>query len=325
MGIKLVILAFSVRIVIHRITLFYEQSDEYSLFSHVSDHFLLLVCVLLLMAVNWLLEAIKWRVLTSDIQQLNTKESFRSVLIGLAIGLLTPRRLGEVGGRILYLSRENRITGMLSFGMGSLVQTAITLGMGLVALGFSTTGIPSVLIQHTHLLVFLSAFLFFIILWMIFNLPALYQWLNHFAFFRKRQKLFGYLQNQSRTKIIFVFLLGFARYVTFSLQFFLLIRLFGNPMDSYAVFIGIGLMYLVMTFLPISSLLDLGVRGSVAAYVFGLFTSQTGDIVMASLAIWIINLGIPAVAGALLLNPSRDEIFDKAMIRRRIRLAFRRL
>ena len=323
--IKLLIISLSAGVVIHRIKLFYEQSDAYSLFFHVSDHFLLLVIVFLLMAVNWFLEAVKWRVLVTDIQPMKIEESWRSVLTGLTVGLLTPRRLGEVGGRILYLGKKNRVTGMLSFGVGSMVQTAITLGMGLIAFGFSLAGIPSDLMKNTHLLVFLSALFFLLILWTIFNLPAVYRWLNHFSFFRKRQKLFRYLENQSRTKILCVFLLGLSRYVTFALQFFLLIRLFGNPLNSYSVFMGTGLMYLVMTFLPISSLLDLGVRGSVAAYVFGIFTSQTGDIVMASLAIWIINLGVPAMAGAMLLNPSRDELFGTALIKRRIQVALRRL
>jgi hypothetical protein len=122
-----------------------------------------------------------------------------------------------------------------------------------------------------------------------------------------------------------VFLLGFIRYLVFSCQFFLLVRLFGNPIPVHQLITGIGLTYLVITFLPFSSILELGIRGSVAAFVFSLFTFQTGNIVLATLAIWIVNLGIPALIGAMLLYQSNTLTFAQLSLKKHLKPAIKKL
>jgi len=42
----------------------------------------------------------------------------------------------------------------------------------------------------------------------------------------------------------------------------------------------------------------LGVRGSLAIFFVGMFTQQIPEIVLATIFIWIINIAIPAIAGA---------------------------
>ena len=62
----------------------------------------LIIC-LVLMIMNWGLEALKWQVLVKSTQPLNFIQAFGSVLAGLATGLITPNRIGNFIGRNAYV------------------------------------------------------------------------------------------------------------------------------------------------------------------------------------------------------------------------------
>ena len=62
-----------------------------------------LAAVLLLMPLNWMLEVRKWQVLSSNSVQLSFNDSLKAVLAGLNTGFITPNRIGEFAGRILFL------------------------------------------------------------------------------------------------------------------------------------------------------------------------------------------------------------------------------
>ena len=59
--------------------------------------------VIVMVFINWGLEARKWQVLLEPIQKMSFIRAFKSVLGGLALSLNTPNRMGEYGGRILYV------------------------------------------------------------------------------------------------------------------------------------------------------------------------------------------------------------------------------
>lgn len=59
--------------------------------------------VLLLMLVNWLLEAFKWRYITRHLSKMSVIDSVEAVLCGLTWAIFTPNRLGEYAGRVLFL------------------------------------------------------------------------------------------------------------------------------------------------------------------------------------------------------------------------------
>jgi Uncharacterised protein family (UPF0104). len=65
-----------------------------------------------LMPVNWALETYKWYVLVNKFQPISFAKSFESVLSGLSFAMNTPNRIGEYGGRILYLQPAFRLRGI---------------------------------------------------------------------------------------------------------------------------------------------------------------------------------------------------------------------
>jgi hypothetical protein len=103
--------------------------------------------------------------------------------------------------------------------------------------------------------------------------------------------------------------LSFARYVVFSTQYILLLYALGVNIPFYYAYLFISLIYFIMAIIPTIALTELGIRGSVAIYFFGFYFSplMTGSadlnlgILMASILLWVINLGFPAVAGSIFL------------------------
>ena len=53
--------------------------------------------------------------------------------------------------------------------------------------------------------------------------------------------------------------------------------------------------------MPNFAIAELGVRGLVGIWIVGLFSANKAGILLATLTIWLVNLILPAVVGALLL------------------------
>src|SRR5690606_25820833 len=56
--------------------------------------------------------------------------ALKSVFAGCSITMLTPNRIGEYGGRILYVKEENRISAIPLTILGGISQLIVTLIMG---------------------------------------------------------------------------------------------------------------------------------------------------------------------------------------------------
>lgn len=300
--IKTLILLVSFGIVFYKIKEFHGNSADKLKEILLPENGMIFLLIVLLMCLNWFLEAVKWKYLIRGIQNITLVHSLHSVLVGVTAGLLTPKRLGEVGGRIILLKKENQLKGIPAFGLGSIIQTSVTVFIGIIAGVILIINYTTVGLENFNLMLIIASIFLLLLLFFIFNLPLAVKWLLRIPWLRKYEPLFNPLVSQSRKKTARLLGIGLTRYIIFSFQFFLLIRLFDQSAGIVESFTGIGLTYFIMTFLPLSSLLELGVRGSVAGFVFGLFTIQTGSGVMAVLCLWVINLGIPALGGAFILH-----------------------
>ena len=86
---------------------------------------------LLLVPVNWGLEARKWQVLIKPVETIRFFSAFKAVLSGLAFSMNTPNRIGEYGGRVLYIHEGHRWKAFSLTVIGSFSRLIITLLMGL--------------------------------------------------------------------------------------------------------------------------------------------------------------------------------------------------
>ncbi|MGH2649288.1 MAG: lysylphosphatidylglycerol synthase domain-containing protein, partial [Ginsengibacter sp.] len=86
--------------------------------------------VISLVFVNWGFEAKKWQVLLKSLQPVSFFTAYKSVLSGVTLSINTPNRIGEYGGRILYVQEGKRIKAISLSIAGSISQLIITLMMG---------------------------------------------------------------------------------------------------------------------------------------------------------------------------------------------------
>ncbi|MCB0771783.1 MAG: hypothetical protein KDB93_00205, partial [Flavobacteriales bacterium] len=67
----------------------------------------------------------------------------------------------------------------------------------------------------------------------------------------------------------------------------------------------VPVVYLVSTLIPTMLLSELGVRGSVAVAMFAPLGGPAAMVLLASFGLWLVNLALPALAGALILLVAR--------------------
>jgi hypothetical protein len=302
--IKALIVIVSFAVVFYKVRQFYLDTGGKVLEIFQPQNLSVVGLILLLMLLNWTIEAVKWKFLVKDFEKITFNQSFKSILVGITAGLLTPKRLGEVGGRIVLIKPKNQLNGLTSFIVGSFTQTSVTVLFGIIS------GVSLMILYSDHainnflLFLVISLLLLSILFFIVFNLPLISRWLLRISWLRKKESLMNHLAEQSSKKMIHVITLSLMRYLVFTSQFVLLLGIFDNSTGISEDFIGIGLIYLIMTFLPLSSVLEIGVRGSVAGFVFGIFTAHPGGAVLAVLTLWIINLGIPSLLGAFVIQNS---------------------
>ncbi len=275
---------------------------------------LLGICFLLgLSLAHWVLEAIKWQRLVSCMEAVGLMQAFGAVIYGLSLGVLTPKRTGEYIGRARWLEPHNRISGAVVNLPGSLAQLLATLLFGLVALGLVLNGrVFEAAIFFGGPMAMLDGWLpvvvtLLLLLGLLLMGPVVAKY-SRSALFPSWLQTVSVLGKISTQDLFFLVVLSCFRYLIFVVQFYLLLRMFQTPMPFQEAFVILALIYLVMAMIPVSTLAEAGVKGSVALLVLGvlmesttegLFLLKTG-VVAGLTALWVINLMLPAAIGALL-------------------------
>jgi uncharacterized membrane protein YbhN (UPF0104 family) len=285
---------------------FYRPNREelFSAFSAITADppFLLLAVSIALMFLNWGIEAWKWKLVVRRSEEVSFRLAVKAVLSGVTIGSFTPNRFGEFAGRIFYLKKTARADGILMTFVNSASQLLVTIVMGCI--GFILCLFYELLPESgdkTLLFLIASLLLIFTLLmmWMYFRISLFASRLVKVKFLRRYSAHISILGNYSLPELLNVFALSLLRYLVFSLQFYLLLSVFDVNVTIAEGFMAISTAFLISTLVPTMILTELSVRGSAALICLGWFTGGSGmGILAASFSLWIINIALPAVAGA---------------------------
>jgi Lysylphosphatidylglycerol synthase TM region len=260
---------------------------------------------ILLVPVNWGLEARKWQVLIKPVETISFFSAFKAVLAGLAFSMNTPNRIGEYGGRVLYVHEGHRWKAFSLTIIGSFSQLIITLAMGLGGLVFllvnrvTAAGISDYYIWIRVLLwgsILITAFLVLL----YFRLGQIIKWLEKLPKARSFLQHITVIEDLPVTILLRTISLSFMRYIIFVFQYILLLQLFGVDTAIWHSFWLISVLYLILAITPTIALAEAGIRGQVSLLLFTLLSANKFGIVGAATAIWLINLVIPAFVGSLL-------------------------
>lgn len=283
-----------------------KQSADWSSVSNylskleTSDYVIILL-IFLLMLLNWSLEVIKWKYSIRKTERINFFKAFAAVWSGVTIGTITPNRIGEFAGRIMFLKTENRKIATTQTLFGDLSQFITTIIFGIIGItvfiASSANSFSTWFSEISVYIISISAFIISILVFFYFN--HLIHRIGKISFFKKALKSFTPEENFHFKEKLIILTLSMVRYAVFSFQFFLAIRVLKIDISLIECLTATSSMYLAVHLFPNIALAEPGVRISFSTIFFGAFTQSISGIAIASLTIYFVNVLIPIIIGGL--------------------------
>ena len=269
-------IALSLRLVtlVFLVSLAIAKSDGLSIGSFSDLHFTFPLIALagLLSFFNLGTEALKYQVLFGR-EGINFPMAFRSFLSGMAVGIWTPNRVGEVIGRIKSAPSGRKKQALEASVLGSFLQGSVTLTFGCWVL-LVGVDLPNPLMPYASWIYALAGSALLI----LFGLSIL----------RKSR-------STKPSVLLEAFCLAFMRYLIFATQFAIVLFSFGFNGTLVEAFLGIGILYLLQSFIPGSFLSELGIREVLSILIFSDYFDQPMAAPLAAFSLWIINIGMPVI------------------------------
>jgi hypothetical protein len=272
-----------------------------------SSTLFIIIIVFGLMLVNWGIEARKWQLAINRVQHISFGRAFKATFTGTTLAFFTPNRMGEYIGRILYIDEGKRIQAIALTIVCSMAQLLVTLSAGLVGLSCmksfilpsDDSGSIDMWVIIAMLLVTTAAavltLLYFRLGWLL-RLAASIPRINKYVDYIK------VLDKFNATILLRILSLCFLRYSVFVLQYYLLFQLLKVEINWWQTFWSISVVFLILAIVPsIALFTELGIRWKASIELVAVFSNNVTGILAVSLAIWIINLVIPALIGSLLI------------------------
>ena len=261
--------------------------------------------VLLLMFLNWLLDAVKWKFLIKKEEDVSLWLSLKAVFLGITVSIFTPNRVGEFGGRVFCLEKADRIKAVLITILGNMGQLLATTIFGTLALVHYMQAYSGLLDGEANYWFFILVFIAAIVLSTLIALYLNASWLSNFfmkfKFLRKYEEYSDVFSYYSTNELLYVIFLSCARYTVFSFQFYIFLHFFQVDISLIESLTMSSLVFLTISIIPTIALTEIGVRGSIAIYFFGLVSVNHIGILTATFALWFTNLVLPALLGTILV------------------------
>ncbi len=264
--------------------------------------------VVVLMLLNYGIEARKWQLLISPLEKFSLFKAFKSVMAGCSITMLTPNRIGEYGGRILFVQQNHRLRAISLTILGSISQLTVTIVMGTCGLLYLKyisvdgakifEGMPAILGNTLLVMSMLISIFMLLFYW---RLGWLIRLMERARFLTKALKYVRLLEQFSGKQLLRILILSFLRYVVFILQYMLLLKLMEVSVPMILCFWLLAVFYLVMAMAPTIGFTELPVRATATVEIFKWFSGNLLGIQAAALGIWLVNLVLPAIIGSLLI------------------------
>lgn len=276
-----------------------------------------LLAAILLMPFNWLAETRKWYQFVRRYEpDMSRWRAVRAVLSGVSFSLFTPNRVGEYGGRILYIRPEHHWKAIIANVVCNISQIVVLIAAGLPgALWFMLRHwhVEPLFVQAFALMTAITLVILFVVYFNIGllvplarRIPLLHR-IKHFV------KDIRVLEQFSRRELTDVLRWSAIRYLIYATQYFCLLHFFGIETGVLGGFSGIAAIFLLQTSIPLPPVTGLMARGGLAIQVWSVFHANEISALAATFSLWIINLILPALVGTFSLfyvNISKNLGYD---------------
>ena len=236
----------------------------------------------LLMALNYTIEALKWKTVIASTNQFNIFQALRAVLVGQAFSFFTPARSGDYVGRTLFLAPGTKLKGITQMAWASYAQLLMTICFGSIAIFWNLPFLPWLKWVAPWGAV-LALFLFF------YN-QSLKGWLSKINLLQ--------IDNGLKWKLI---ALAFSRYLVYILQYNWASEMLSIPVHAIDLSIAIMALLFFLSMIPAISLTDLVIRGQLFLLLMAPFYHNDIMLIALTTLIWIVNFLIPSIIGSILL------------------------
>lgn len=270
----------------------------------LSWHWSYLILCILLMPINWIFESKKWQILMSPHASITLLQAAKTILAGITLGIVTPARIGEYGGRLLT-SRPDQKTEVISATLlGSLAQNLCNIAVGL---GFSYYFLKSMIdvttIDHFSFKYIVGLQIVVLVL-VYYNLPKV----AHFVEKIIGQKYIGRYSEKLKSLDLYnnsllhqALLWSLLRYIVYVTQYILVLMFLSIDISLWSMLGGIATIYLIQTGIPLPAFLSIVARGELAILVWSSAGIDEMTALLATFTLWFINLIAPAIIGLVVL------------------------
>lgn len=263
-----------------------------------------------LVPVNFFLQYRKWRLICDhSFRGQKSFDIFKSVLTGIATGLLTPGRLGEYPGRAFPL-REVKLSEVTA---GAAIDKLNSLLVILIAGSFSAVvflnSFYKVDINLTLSLLFLLTGVYLLLLYLMLT-PDFWRdfvgaQVARFKIIEKHLINFHSIGLFNRGVFGKNFAFSVLNYIVFSSQFVLLVIAYNGTLTTPAILMASSLVFFTKSLIPGITFGEIGIRESAAVFFFGHFDVPAGAAFNAALMLYTINVLLPAIPGAIFIFRSK--------------------
>ena len=249
------------------------------------DIFLLSISLLILSALNWFSEAVKWHILINNYKKFSLNHSIKRCFAGHAIGIMTPNKLGDYAAKMFLYPGVTKKNILVANFLNNAYQLLITLFFGSLGLFFfyKKGDIAHYFNLEVHHLwsyiIVASIFLLAIIL------------------FRERVVYFLSKININKKNNGYILLLSITKYIAFSQLYVILLKLLGTDIPLFQLMYATWVMYLISSIVPTFFISDLVVKTGVAVLIFTSLGVNEVNVIIVSFLTWLFNFIIPALVG----------------------------
>ena len=260
-----------------------------------------LILLFMLMMLNWSIEAYKWKLLIQKLNPIRFIRSFKAVWTGVTLGLFTPNRIGEFGGRILYVPKKFRIKAIVVSLIGSFSQNTATFLIGIISLVIFIRRFNSFHELIFGIIILISIIALVLLLFAYYNFEVVANVFKKIRLFKRIRPYVDALKLYTPADYSKLLLLSAIRYLVYTAQYLIFLNLFGATLNVTEGITAVGVIYLAQTVIPTFAIAEVLTRGSIATQVLGFYGVDGFIALAASTCLWLLNLIIPAALGYIFI------------------------
>jgi len=266
-------------------------------FQHPSpNQYFWLLIVFVLLPLNIFLETAKWQKIVEKTEHIPFRRALNAVLAGFATGFITPNRIGDMAGRMLYISPANRKISAVYSLLNSFTQNYSIAVIGLPAAGWYFLILKNSKSDFQQYFILITIFIL-ISTTIYFFLPKIVLLFNN----HNKLKPFKRISDLETTDLMRIIIYSVLRFMVFSIQFFGVLQFFGVELSLFEALVSIPTSYLFVTFTPSLAFSEAAIRSSYAVLIIGAFSDNIVGIAFAGFLLWAINFVLPMLIGSRLI------------------------